>query len=332
MPDYENDEPLGYYITTPEEVRRKIRWIKPYVDRITIWFSHYPHYNIRTLRTLCVGGARPNVGGRGTIMVDRVVYRYKLDLFQPTKAAFTYLVENARPTIRHLVNSVEMSLDFTTETEQDLRYIRSFFERHWIRRWHNSGWYDRIIRRHRVRMGQKQYIRKVAQTFSHGTIYYHDRKAGVHYKLYSDYLSKVNRKPCCHLEVKLQKSSNLWKARVDSLDAYLESGVFRRFWMNHLQLRKAKSENEIKEIINDTIRSEMAGQSENKIRRTILSIFKAAYYGPDNYIAQDIVDYGKAVDGLRQLLVEIPNQPFLPSRATTIPVKLYKRIRLRTSL
>jgi hypothetical protein len=330
MPEYEDDDPQGYYIATPDKVRRKIRWIKPYVDRITIWFSHYPRYDIPFLKTLCIGGAFPNT--EKTIKIADVVCRYKLDLYQPTRAAFNYLINNARPSIRHFVNSVEMSLDFTTETEHDLRYVRSFFERHWTRRWHKSGWYKKLIRRHRVRMGQKRYINNFVQTFNHGMIYYHDRKSGVHYKLYSDYLSKVNRKPCCHLEVKLQKYSNLWKAHLDSLDAYLESGVFRRFWENHLQLREARGESEVKRIINDTVRRNMEGQSEKKIRQTILRIFKTAYHGEDNYIAQEIVDKGKFVDGLHQLLVEIPNQPFLPSRAAKIPVNLYKRTRLRTSL
>ena len=47
MPDYEDDSPDGYYIESPRKVFRRIEWIKPYVDKINIWFTEDPRYDMR---------------------------------------------------------------------------------------------------------------------------------------------------------------------------------------------------------------------------------------------------------------------------------------------
>ncbi len=90
-----------------------------------------------------------------------------------------------------------------------------------------------------------------------------------------------------------------------------------------MQLRKAKDEETVKEVIANEVRKKMVGQSEKEIRYAILTIFKAAYYGEDAYTAQDIIDYGKDVSGREKLLEDIENELFLPSRVAKIPVKLY---------
>ncbi len=112
MPFYENEGPDGYYIASSENVLEKIRWIKPYVDRLKIWFSEDPHYDIDLLESLC-GNVEETPRGRKKAEFAGIWCDYKLDLSQPTRAAFDYLIENTRPPIRYFPNNVEMSLDFT---------------------------------------------------------------------------------------------------------------------------------------------------------------------------------------------------------------------------
>lgn len=328
MPIYEDDGPDGYYIASPEDVLERIRGRKPYVDRMTIWFLEDPRYDMERLKRLCVD-AIPNLRKRGMrrmVKFADVWCRYKLDIFQPSRAAFDYLIEHTNPPVQYFINSVEMSLDFTTDTQRDLLYVRSFFERHWVRLWHRSGWFKRTVGvEGRRANGKKSWTIDPTQLPNQGTLYYADRRAGVHYKIYSDFPSKVNRKRCCHLEVKLQGYPRVRDARLglDSLEAYQTPGVFQKFWRNHLQLRKAVDEGTIKEIIANTVRKKMMDGDEEEIRLTILAIFKSSYYAEDVYMAQDIIDHGKYVSGREQLLDEIPNEPFLPSRAAKVPLRLY---------
>lgn len=324
MPIYEDDGPDGYYIASPEDVLERIRGRKPYVDRMTIWFSEDPRYDMERLKRLCVdaipNSRKPRM--RRMVKFADVWCRYKLDILQPSRAAFDYLIEHTNPPVRHFINSVEMSLDFTTDTQQDLLYVRSFFERHWIKPHHRSRWFNREVG---VRPPRKENtdLPQYAQLPAQGTQYYAKRKTPVHYKMYSDFPSKVNRKPCCHLEVKLQGHPTIRKAHLDSFDSYLGPGVFRKFWEKHLQLRKPKDEDELKTIIDRLARKNMVDEDEETIRLFSFAMFKGAYYSEDSYMAQELADYGKLLSDRDQLLEEIPNRPFLPSRAAKIPLRLY---------
>lgn len=331
MPIHDNDEPDGYHIASLEDVVRKIRRIKPYVDKMRIWFSENPHYDIEFLKSLC-GTVKVNAKGkpgrrtRRKVKIADVWCAYKLDLFQPTRRAFEYMIENTRPSITHFVNGVEMSLDFTADSQEDVLFIRSFFERHWIKLWHKSKWLKRTVGVQVQRENEKDSSTiGAAQLLNQGTLYYDGRKKpGVHNKMYSDLPSKVNRKPCCHLEVTFEGYPYLRNARLDSLEAYQRPGIFYKFWRHYLQLKKAKDEDTVKNIIANTVRKNMRGEDEDKILNAIAIIFRACYYGEDTYVAQDIIDYGKYVSGREKLLEEVSNEPFLPSRAAKIPLALYK--------
>ena len=324
MPIYDTHEPDGYYIASEEDVLRRIKRIKPYVDKIKIWYSENPHYDIDLLKRLCgKNNVKENPKGRKKVKIAGVWCDYKLDITQPTRRAFEYMIENTRPPVLHFVNNIEMSLDFITATKEDLKYIRHFFERHWVKLWHLSGWFKRTIGV-KTRSGEKKSLTiDATQLRNQGTLYYDERKAKVHYKMYSDLVSKVNKKLCCHLEVILRGYPNVRKANLGSLEAYQNAAIFNKFWKHYLQLRRTKDEDTVKRIIANNVRKKLRGEDERSIRFTIFAIFRA-YYEEDIYMTQDIMDNEKYTPNREQLLDEIPNEPFLPSRVAKIPLVLYK--------
>ena len=289
----------------PEEVLDLIIAKVPYIDRMTVWFLREPHFDMDYLEQHC--GQRPKLRNKkmrhSAAEFTRLV-RYQLELFQPTQEALRYLARETENRVRYYINYVEIPLDFIARMQENVKTIRRFFDRCWVKKWH--------VNKRLVRIAKDDYDFSDDVFADTGTTYYSPRKATVNYVIYSDKPSKMNGMPCCHLEVRLNGHPTLRRLRLDSFGAYLPSDFLYSFWERHLTLRTVRDKEFIDESVARVVRKKKRDRSEDEIRRTIHFLLRIFRY--DMYSAQVICDFGKYVNGKRRFTAVLQNDDFLPPK------------------
>jgi hypothetical protein len=119
------------------EITGKIKDKKLYFDRVRIWFdTKVPPGTRNALKRYCGGLKRrtkPMRYRRGGVRVEDPKWLSSWDLLQPTNKAFEYLRQ--RTAGEYLINYVEITLDWITDTREDARALQQFLEGHLIKRW-----------------------------------------------------------------------------------------------------------------------------------------------------------------------------------------------------
>lgn len=291
-------------IADPEDAHSRITKIIPFIDRMRIWFEKKPNLDQDELGKLC-GQVKPHAGYKswrdprtGELMFN-YNFVYKLEIFQPSREALSYLKKETDCEYR--ISYIEVALDYIAETINDIAIIRNFLETSWVKRWHST---NRIIR-----VGGDAFLADYVHHANEGTTYYCRRNASSNYVIYSDKLSKIVMRPCCHLEVRLKGSGVIRRAKLDKFDDFLGADFFLIFWEKHLHLRSIRDIDYVKKGIMKTLRKKKARGNHNVLLCIILRWF--TLHG-GTYKAQNFLDYGQWVDARNRFLFIVPNKPFLP--------------------
>jgi hypothetical protein len=315
----------SYHRIQVNYIRNRIKDRIPYIDKIRAWFTAKPNYDMNHLRTLCgklyTSESPECKGRRRTIVVRNQRCTYFVELYQPSREALQYLVENTQPPIQYFINHVEVSLDFFTDTEDHLEKIARFFRRYRVRLWHNSEWLTIVYKKHRDHLDPEMFPLQGLTYTERRSRRKGQALSPVNYITYADKPSKINGQPCCHLEVRLQNVLAVRRARLTTFDTLLHPDFFYDFWKKHLQLRIPKSADYIDKHIEKTIRKrEPSTTPEKKITRYISIVSRIMkYYG--RYHAQCILDAGKIINARRRFLVIVPNDHFLPPKVQLSSVR-----------
>jgi hypothetical protein len=324
-----------------ENILERIDDKLPYIDRMRIWLTDKPHFKLSELRKFC-GGVR---GEQGFMKFKNKVtgewitvppWRYNLTLSQPTIDALIFLMNNLK-LVQYLINYVELTLDFTAATHEHRNFLRGFFDRCWVKSHNVSG--DTVLKVTKIPPDTK------AKPHDHvddsmtwiGTTYIGSVRSPIRYVIYSDKPSKINKKFCCHLEVRFQGSAALKDAGLNTFFSYLKDDFFYKFWRKHLRLRRPKDKELVKSEIERIVRKKMERKSDHVSENT--NLFRRLRGGKEHtiaittttlrrlfskdlmYRAQNIVDFGKYVDSKRRFLETLPNDELLPQRGVMIIYK-----------
>lgn len=272
-----------YLQSIVEKIQDKI----PYIDRVNFWLpTDRPNFDVKALKNYC--GREPRVTKKP--MYLNPTWRCLLELFQPTEEAFIYLQWNI--VTPYLINHFQPSLDFITEDLTDAETVKDFFIQHLIKRWQRG-----------------EIENKIGSGF-----YFKERKAASNLLGYHEKLSKINSRPSCHIEMRLQGSVAVKRAGIGRFEDLINFN-HRTFWNKHLQLRRIKDV----ELIGKAI-IKLRGKAQpfytGSARRRTGSLFLRghAQVGDANggmITAQGLLANGRAFNGARHL-EEIPNEHFLP--------------------
>lgn len=280
---------MEYVVTDShiEETLAKVKKKIPYIDRVTIWLDTSAHMiDLSGIKEFCGG----EVFERHTPMRKNPKWKCKIDLFQPSREAFI-LIKN-QLCASYLINYFEPSLDYITDTHANAKAIQEFFEGTLIKKWHKN-----------------KHIKK----YDTG-VYFGPRKTASNFVSYCGKPSKMNDKPCCHIEMRFHGSPTVRRAGIDCLDALIKFDPYR-FWKKYLNLRRLE---DMKKLGSAIVREyPKSYKYKRPIRKMAAILFLRGYAQVgDEYdsviSAQGIIDNGKSFNGRRYLLV-IPNAPFLPS-------------------
>jgi hypothetical protein len=206
------------------EIVAKIKGKKPYFDRVRVWFDtkvppELPHIGKPFCGRKTKKGTQPmsyQIGGR---WFEDPQWLSSWDLFQPTNDAFEYLRDHTEGD--YLINYLEITLDWITDTHEDARALQRFLEGHLIKQ----------------RRGQQHCLKY------RGTFYIGSRLPHGYTRLdvYSDRPSKVaeGNTPCCHVEWTLQGSRRIKTYKDVKIKEFDDLLTFnhRTFWGSHLILR-----------------------------------------------------------------------------------------------
>ncbi len=289
-------------------IRGKIVDILPYIDRMVIWYASSPTFDLEKLKSLCTDIKENKVGfmrykdiKTGKLRFNHL-WKYKLELIQPTKDAIRYL--SRKSVGRYMINYVELALDFTAKKQEDVGEIRRFFDSHWVKKWHGKQ---------QIKRKGGEYSDPYPKWCDIGTAYYCERKSPLNYIIYSDRPSKVNTKPCCHLEIRLRSHAAVKRARLVIYEIFLERSFFRQFWKKHLQLYQTKDMEYIKKMSAKTLLKKEPDRTPRE-RKMLLRIWINILYIGGAIKAQNFFDRGKWFDARRRFLVKLPNDAFLPRK------------------
>jgi hypothetical protein len=293
----------------PDFVLEKIVDVLPYIDRMVIWFGDKPAFDLKKLESMCAGIKKNKVGfmryydkKAGKTRFNHR-WKYKLELIQPNKNAIRYLKKMTK--CLYMINYVEIALDYIVRTDKDLNEVRNFFERHWVKKWHGK---QKIIRK-----GSEIYSWDSEYGNREATTYYCSRKSSVNCLMYSDRTSKINDKPCCHLEVRISGRAAVKRAQLHEYDAFLGKKFFKNFWEKRLELFSIKDSAYIKKMTMKTLLKEDSAKTDRQ--RTILqNLWSDMFHIGGGLRTQNFVDHGKGINAKRRFLEKIDNRRFLPRR------------------
>jgi hypothetical protein len=220
--------PPGPELTDLAAITGKIKKKHAYFDHVRVWFdTEAPPGTEARLRNLCGGGVKSSFVPMElytTRAGKKIASRQWLsswELFQPTNAAFTYL--RAQTQGRSLINYVEITLDWITDTLLEAEELQEFLESHLIKPWHGQ----RPFGRYRT------------------SLYYGERPKGGYTNLlcYSDKPSRMTGDPCCHVEWRLQGRTRVKNNKHVEIATFEDLLAFDHytFWKTHLVLRDITS-------------------------------------------------------------------------------------------
>ena len=193
-----------------------------YLERVRVWFqTDAPPGDEATLAARCHGGVERGTApqryetGDGQ-WEESEKWRSSWDLHQPQDEAFRYLRKETkkRP---YRIDPVEPALDWITDTVLEATELQEFFDLHALKRW-----YDRYT--------------KPGTTSGIGTPKHGDYTS---IDAYSDTLSPVAKKPCCHVVGKKERSTRGYIIEihigffVSTFDELLAFPL-NTFWQYHL--------------------------------------------------------------------------------------------------
>ncbi len=288
-----------------EKLLEKINDKIPYIDRVHVWFNkNIPKLNLNLLNKTA-GSIKIRKGVMTYQDKNGTWYKnwsgtYKLEILQPTRKTFKYLEEiNTQPD-NHFVNYIEFALDFITKTKEDAVEVQNFFDNCWLKRWH----------------GKQKTLNTRGTSYS-------GQRATTNFVTYSNRLSKVNKLPCCHLEVRLSTKAACKNAGYGAFNDFLDCN-FNSFWEKYLVLREVRDETWIKKVFESKYGRAIQGRLNNKNRYPNLEAFDdyIDYYMnyfirlvkndyPEGKItSQKVQDKWKPINN--RCLKKIPNNQFLP--------------------
>lgn len=248
-----------------EKVLGKIREKRPSIDVVRMWFDRKPEISMDYLNSLCGKEAGEYHGNMGYIdsstgnWIDIYPWTYKLEVFQPSTEALSYLADN-QGNSKILINYLELALDFITKDQTDASYLHNFFDVCRIKKWHGKQVTVKISeeknKEHCPSDDKNVCIddQEIStDNYGSGTTYSGKRGVRVNNVTYSDRPSKATGSECCHLEVRLKRSEVCKREKLNTVEDLINLN-HKDFWRKHLFLQGFNDEEKIKKILEKKLR------------------------------------------------------------------------------
>lgn len=279
-------------ITKYKDIEKSIVERISYIDTVRIWFPRKPSKDeSRIIRSLCEG-RKTRICNRHMLYQNKWVCRYILQ--QPSIEVFDYIHFIFGNNV--LINRIDIALDLCAENYDDGNKIAEFIDRALIHLWHG----DQLFCRYK------------------NTSYSAKRKSRRNYARYFTF-SKINGKPCGHIELRLSSSSSLKHYGFSDISVIKNINIYE-VWEKHLQLRDICLEKLGKYYSGRTQRKKawMKKNAWDKpynhfefIGNALMRSSRKSNHPPT---IQELIDTFRNTNvRVKSCLIKIDNKPFLPS-------------------